>query len=125
MLSTRRATSVQRMPSRPEQPVFDVTVQRAETRAVVVAVGELDVAVASELDGVVRRHLPETSVLLDLAGLSFMDSSGVRILDALLRDADRHGWTLTLRPELQRPVRRLLTITGMIDVVPFDDEDDA
>lgn len=125
MLSTWRATSTQRMPSRPEQPAFDVTVQRTQSRAVVVAVGELDVAVAGELDGAVRRHLPETPVLLDLAGLSFMDSSGIRILDALLRDADRHGWTLTLRPELQRPVRQLLTITRMIDVVPFDDADDA
>ena len=125
MLSTRRATSVQRMPSTPEQPAFDVTVQREETRAVVVAMGELDVAVADELDVAVRRQLPETPVLLDLAGLSFMDSSGIRLLDALLREADLHGWRLTVRPLLQRPVRRLLTITGMLDMVPFDGGDDA
>ncbi len=124
MLDTARETP-QHMPSQPGRPGFEVQVRKTEARNVVFAVGELDVAVTSELDDAVRRHLPDGPVVLDLAQLTFMDSSGLRVLDGLLRDADRHGWELTLRSELQRPVRQLLTITGMFDVMPFEEEDGA
>ena len=53
------------------------------------------------------------------AGLAEVDRPG-----ELLRDAARERWTLSLRPELRIGVRRGLEITGLLDVLPFEDEDE-
>jgi anti-anti-sigma factor len=49
-------------------------------------------------------------VVLDLGGVTFLDSSGVR---ALIRLRQRHGERLRLG-ELSAPVRRVLEIAGLL-----------
>jgi anti-sigma B factor antagonist len=85
----------------------------------VAAAGEIDLATADAFAAGLREHLAGGPVLLDLRELSFMDSSGVRVLDALLRDVDREGWSLAVRPELQDSVRLVLEMTGMLNVLPM------
>ena len=69
----------------------------------VAAAGELDIAHTDELTAALREQLAQGPVRLDLGGLTFMDSSGVRLLDTLMRDVDANGWTLTLAPSCIPP----------------------
>jgi len=110
------------MPPVPELPDFRLTVARAGERTVVAAAGEMDLVTAGDFDTTVREHLAAGPVLLDLRELSFMDSSGVRALDALLRDVDRQGWSLAVHPDLHGNVRQILEITGMLSSLPMEDD---
>ena len=101
-------------------PEFRLTVTAADRRTVVVATGELDVAHTDELTAALRAQLAQGQVHLDLSELTFMDSSGVRLLDTLMRDVAAHGWVLTMAPELHRAVRRVLELTGMLALLPFE-----
>ena len=114
------------MPQRIEPHAeFHLTVTAADGHAVIAAAGELDISHADELASALVEALARGPVRLDLAGLTFMDSSGVRLLDTLLRDSERERWVLTIVQELQRPVRRVLELTGMVALLPFEPEPSA
>jgi len=110
------------MPQRPELPEFHLTVDEADDHAVVAVAGEMDLVTAGSFADAVSERLAEGPVVLDLGGLSFMDSSGVRALDTLLRDAERQGRSLTMRPGLHDAVRQILEVTGMFAILPIEDE---
>jgi anti-anti-sigma factor len=103
-------------------PSFEIVVSpRAGGDGVHVAVaGELDLGTAAEFEATLLEQLAAGSVRLDLRGLSFMDSTGIRILDAVLRELPMFGSTLLIDPVLQPAVRQILTLTGMLDALPFD-----
>jgi anti-sigma B factor antagonist len=68
--------------------------------------GELDASSAPELDRRLRELTDEghPRVLLDLSGLSFVDSAGVSVLIRAKHDAEERGYTLILRrptPQVQ------------------------
>jgi anti-anti-sigma factor len=96
-----------------------LTVAGERGERTVAAVGEIDLATADAFAAGVRDHLVRGAVLLDLREVSFMDSSGVRVLDALMRDVEREGWSLGVRPEMQDNVRMVLEMTGMLNVLPL------
>ena len=104
-------------------PAFEIVVSPLpEDRGVrVTVVGELDLATSAAFEATLLEQLDAGPVRLDLRGLSFMDSTGIRILDALLRDLPMMGSTLLIDPQLQPSVRQVLALTGMIDALPFDD----
>ena len=110
---------------------FAVEVQRREHVAIVQPHGELDLftvqtlrstldAVISETLGAVRDDGMETTarVVLDLRGLSFIDSTGLRLLVTLDQRAAREGFLLTLvaPPE---PVDRTIQLCGLVQALPF------
>jgi anti-anti-sigma factor len=109
----------------PDPPQLEVHVGRLDGRTVVAFRGELDLASADRFSDAIREHLPGGPVLIDLRELSFMGSSGIQALDALMRDAEREGWTFTIRSELQRPVERVLTLTGLLSILPLEDIDSS
>lgn len=86
----------------------------ADGRAVVTLRGELDLASSPEL--LRRLHLlldrPVTSLTLDLADLTFIDSSGLGTLCHALQEAEDQGITLTL-DRVPDHARRVLEITGL------------
>ena len=82
--------------------------------------GEIDIATVDEVAAAVREDLVAGPVSLDLHELSFMDSSGLRMLLGLLRESEQAGWSLTIGNELHQNVRRLLTMAGILDMLPFD-----
>lgn len=82
--------------------------------------GELDFATVEQL----REQVYELvdvgfgHVVLDLRGLVFIDSTGLRLLLCLHADAQRDGWQLSL---IQGPqaIRRVFELTGTLAVLPF------
>jgi anti-sigma B factor antagonist len=81
--------------------------------------GDLDPATAPALDAALADAAadPEVnSIAIDLSGLSFLDSSGLRVF-VVAREAMRaRGAAFTLRAPTAN-VRRLLDVTGLGEVI--------
>ena len=93
----------------------DLSTRSGDGHAVVALRGELDladaVAVAAALTAVAAR---EPRIIVDLAGLEFIDSSGVAALARGRRQAWQAGGDLVLAAP-QREVMLVLAITRLID----------
>lgn len=75
--------------------------------------GELDLAVAGELERALERAAPEAT-LVDLSGCAFVDSTGIAVvLRANRRRADGEG-RIVLH-SASTSVLRMLTITGLTE----------
>lgn len=87
--------------------------------AVVALSGELDLAdapgLASHLITAVAACGP--SIIVDLAALAFIDSCGLGVLVRVLKWARESGGDMALAAP-QQQVRRILGVTGLIDVFP-------
>jgi anti-anti-sigma factor len=108
------------VPDHGSLPGFEIAVAPATAGVRVTVAGELDIATAAQFEATLLEQLAEGPVRLDLRGLSFMDSTGIRILDAILRELPMIGTTLLVDPTLQPAVRQILVLTGMLDALPFD-----
>src|SRR3954447_6702296 len=83
-------------------------------------VGELDLATVPALQRVLAAERTAGHDLwLDLSGLDFIDSMGIRAVVEAMNDAKRHGWTLAVDGRLSRDVRRAFEISGLMAVLPF------
>ncbi len=109
----------------PEPPELYLTALSADGHTIVAAAGEIDIATVGEFSAVLREHLAAGPVLLDLRRLTFMDSSGVRALDALLREVELEDWSLRIREGIHRNVRQVLALTGMLDALPMQEAPSA
>jgi anti-sigma B factor antagonist len=101
----------------------NVEIKSEGTDPVVLAVqGEVDLATAPQLERELTTALATpgaTGVRVDLSGVEFMDSAGLRVLVAALRTAEDGGRTLTLSSPHER-VRRIIQITGLSEVFVLD-----
>jgi anti-sigma B factor antagonist len=97
---------------------------RAGEPVVVTVRGEVDLATAPELESCLHRAFGDApdGVVLDLDGLTFIDSSGLRVLVALAKDARSRDASLTLR-NVPRHAQRVLDLTGLSEW--FDRAPDA
>jgi anti-sigma B factor antagonist len=77
----------------------------------VVAEGDIDLAGGPLLDTAILRLENSSPVVIDLAAVEFIDSSGLRSLLAASRRAQGRGTTVVLRSP-SAGVLRLLSITG-------------
>jgi anti-sigma B factor antagonist len=91
---------------------FDVDHRGDDT--VIVVSGELDLQTAPALRERVDSLVAEgsRSIVLDLAGVSFLDSSGLGALLGIRREITSSGGTLALQ-DLQPSVRKIFAITRM------------
>lgn len=81
--------------------------------------GELDIASAERLDEEIRRMEGRLDTLtLDLSGLTFMDSQGLRVLLGARQRADSEGWRLVVVPGPEN-VRRVFRVAGVEDRFDF------
>ncbi|SDC30145.1 STAS domain-containing protein [Actinokineospora iranica] len=90
---------------------------------VVSVTGEVDLATAPDLERALETALsqPEaTGVRVDLSGVEFMDSAGLRVLVAARRNAETAGQSLVLHAPHDR-VRRIIEITGLAEVFGLAD----
>jgi anti-sigma B factor antagonist len=85
-------------------------------RVRVAPVGELDLATAPELRATIDELLGAgfDDVVVDLAGVTFLDSSGLHVLLALHAAAELGGYRFRLRPG-PPGVQRIFELTGTSD----------
>ncbi len=84
--------------------------------------GEIDMATAEQLqeaigDAVTRSHT--VTVVIDLTDVTFCDSVGIGTLVRAHVEAARHG-TVVRISNPQRQIRRVLEITGVLDILSAD-----
>ena len=82
--------------------------------------GELDIATAPQVEEAALALLEQRvrTLVIDLSGLTFIDSSGLRTLIILNDRAAEEDWTLALiRPD--EPSLSVLQITGAEENLPF------
>jgi anti-sigma B factor antagonist len=115
---------------------FAVEVQRGDHVTIVQPRGELDVGTVDTLRTTLEAAIAETPraapdgfetgarLVLDLRRLSFIDSTGLHLLVALDKRAQRDGFLLTLIAPAA-PVDRAIQVCGLDRVLPFVPADDA
>lgn len=101
-------------------PNFDVSSHHEDGALVVTPEGELDIATVGE----VRTELEERSagegLVLDLRGLTFLDTSGIQLVVEAFRAARDEGFRLRL-VRARASVQRVFEIAGLEAVLPFED----
>jgi anti-sigma B factor antagonist len=106
------------------QDDFRIDVERAPDRVMVRPVGELDLATVSTLEEELTRARESGApgVVLDLRGLTFMDSTGLSLTLRWALEASRDGFDFSL-VRGEGAIRRLFELTGMDSRLPFLDPD--
>jgi anti-sigma B factor antagonist len=104
-------------------PLFRVDVEPERERVRVIPHGELDLATVSELDARIDelRSRGFATIVLDLRQLTFMDSTGLRLLLRLDAEARADGFHFAIL-ECEGPVRRLLELTCVDEQFTHADE---
>jgi anti-anti-sigma factor len=100
---------------------FEMTERREGETTVLTLAGELDLASVSD----VQQRLAElrdagSAVVLDLDQLTFMDSTGIRMLLTACQDAATHEWRFQVTRGSGR-VRHLLSVVQIADRLPYAD----
>jgi anti-sigma B factor antagonist len=82
--------------------------------------GEIDIATCERLRDAIEPHLgPQQTIILDLSGVAFMDSSSLPVLLHARSTLTADGGSLVLRnPSVA--ARRLLTIAGVQHLLQAD-----
>jgi anti-anti-sigma factor len=102
---------------------FALSVRREGPAVVVVVGGELDLDTSPRLRQVLLdlvRAQGQRTILLDVATLTFLDSSALGVLVTVQRDLTGGGGQLTVRAP-SNAVRRVLEITGLDRVLAVED----
>jgi anti-anti-sigma factor len=101
------------MATPPEE--FSISVAEIDGRAHVTLRGELDLATAPELEQLLIERIDASQeVVVDLRGLEFMDSSGIRVLVAAHTRAGRNGTrVLIVRPDPDSAVAKIVEVAGL------------
>jgi anti-sigma B factor antagonist len=94
---------------------FSISVSDVNGRAHLTLRGELDLATAPELEQLVNERIDGSQdVVVDLRGLEFMDSSGIRVLVAAHARAGRTGTRIfVVRPASDSAVAKILDVAGL------------
>lgn len=80
--------------------------------------GELDLSAAAAVEAALFERAGARRLVLDLRRLTFMDSSGLRMILAANTRARREGWTLRIVPG-PPAVQRVFEICGVDDQLAF------
>lgn len=95
----------------------------AEGRTVIHAQGDIDLATSPSLHDILVKSLEQsTSIVVDVADVGFIDSSGLSALVWGHREAQQAGGSLRLRRP-SRIVRRLLDITALDALLVIEEDD--
>ena len=100
---------------------FELTVERYGQDVVVKLAGEFDVACEEYFEAALGPlEEPGSSVVVDLSGLSFMDSTGLNQLIAAHERSRRVGFRLAIVPG-DAHIRRTFELTGLDQILPMVD----
>lgn len=95
--------------------VFGISTRALDSgRRLVTVSGELDITSAGVLSETLERELSgDKQVLLDLSGVTFIDSTGLAAIVNAARGSNGH---LELSAELRSQARRLMELTGVLSL---------
>ena len=111
------------MPDSPVSPQFQAVAEEIDGHLCVRFAGELDLATAPEAQEAVsraRRDHPGP-LRLDLSGLTFLDSTGLRLVAELHTACRADGCALSIAPG-PRSVQRVFEVAGVSEILPFQDD---
>jgi anti-anti-sigma factor len=102
---------------------FELTVERRAHDVVLILRGELDLAAKEHYEQELEKLEDESleSLIVDLRELSFIDSTGIKLLLRTLRDSEEDGFTLTF-VKGSGQVPKLLEATGVAKQLPLVDK---
>jgi anti-sigma B factor antagonist len=103
---------------------FTVDVQRRSDVAIVRPYGELDMDTVETLRAALDEVQNAGRLVLDLRGVSFMDSTGLHLLVALHDRSQREGFQLMLVAPAA-PANKAIQLCGLEHALPFVAADDA
>jgi anti-sigma B factor antagonist len=105
-------------------PPLDMQVSYRLGAPLVYVKGELDHQTASQLRAVIDEEAASapSALILELSGVSYMDSGGLSLMFDTLTRMKRSGWLGVVAPT--SPVARLMEITGLTDQPGFRVLDD-
>jgi anti-sigma B factor antagonist len=84
------------------------------------AAGELDLVTAAQLQSRLDAELAGgCAIELDLAGITFVDSTGLRVLIHTTQRAQAAGVDFTLLAPLPAQMRKVLQVTGLAERLPI------
>jgi len=102
--------------SRGTGAAFSVQIKKADAPAIVAVTGELDLLTAPQLKQVLGQVIDSAkTVILDLSGVTYMDSTGLGALIGGLKRARELGGDLKLAGLVPR-VRKVFSITKIENV---------
>ena len=104
----------------PVAPGLDVRSEARGTSLTITLAGEIDLATVARLERALSAALglaPEI-VVIDLSGVTFVDSTGVHRLLAAHRRAAERGIRLAIIPGPEC-VQRTFALCGLVDELPF------
>ena len=99
---------------------FTCQVSREEGQAIVSPRGELDMGTAGAVEHELRelRRSGIANIVLDLEGLTFMDSSGLHLITRWVNEASKDGFLFELEPG-PPVVQRIFDLTAVSDTLPW------
>ncbi len=87
-------------------------------RTFLVLSGDLDMSTAPQVRAAVDE-ITTANLTIDMAGVPFMDSSGVNVIATSIHRRRGMGGAVTLRAVQPEPMR-VFQITGVADMCPFE-----
>lgn len=93
-------------------PELDLTTTRRAATTVLTAAGEIDLATAAELQQELSAAVATGDTVLDVTGVDFIDSTGLRVVISADEDARAEDRRFGL-VVADGPVTKLLRITGV------------
>jgi anti-anti-sigma factor len=112
------------MDGSPFPEYFDVSIEQGEGFQCARLNGELDLASGPQLEELLMG-LVGPSVVVDLSGLRFIDSSGFGALLRAQRLVERAGRGLVFRGPLSPEVARTFEMLGMAEITDGDEDLEA
>ena len=104
---------------------MQIVTRRADDRLFVRLTGELDLDLAAAFTAEVRRELERSRqikhLVLDLRGVTFIDSSGVGAIIGRYKDLQRRGNGRMVAFGSRPQVRRVLEFTGLLRLMALAD----
>jgi anti-sigma B factor antagonist len=100
---------------------LEIDSDRRDGTVVLRARGELDLQTAAELCGPLDAEIraPRSRVLVDLGDVTFCDSTGLRALMGVAREARVHRTRLVIVVPPDSGVARLVELTGVAEFLPL------
>src|SRR5215210_1012842 len=111
-------------PRQPAAKGLDVRVDREDGRMRLSLFGELDIGHKERFEaGMKEAHKDgHDALVLDLSGVSFIDSTGLGLLISAWHESKRRGLELEVLVGNAAQVRRTLSLTGIDRFIPLVDE---